>query len=43
MKKDSKLSALSRVYSGGGDCGVVTVLVGGWHVCDSNLINHKPY
>ena len=29
MKKDIKLSALSCVCSGGGDCGVVTVLVGG--------------
>ena len=26
------------VCSGGGDCGVVAVLVGGWHVCDRHHI-----
>ena len=31
------------VCSGVGDCGVVAVLVGGWHVRDSHLINYKTY
>ena len=31
------------VCSGVGDCGVVAVLVGRWHVRDSHLINYKTY